>query len=147
MFFCVLVGCSSVSEYPEDFEFIFSYGVMNKNILNTIDGTFTKDLVIDGVETTALNLSNDEKKEIYTYMKDIGLFQYAEKIEGMNVKPASGYSFLIQYSGKRKIVEWMGLFTNNKRDQEFKELTIRIQEIITSKEEYKALPPSNGYYE
>ena len=147
MFFCVITGCSTANEYPEDFEFIFSYGVMNKNILNTFEGTYTKDLVIDGGITTELKVTKDEKQKIYTYMKDIGLFQYAEKIEGMNIEPASGYSFEIQYNGKRKWIEWIGEFTNNKRDLEFKELTKMIQEIIKSKEEYKALPSPNGYYE
>ncbi|OBR68939.1 hypothetical protein A7K91_15030 [Paenibacillus oryzae] len=143
----ILTGCASSEEYSDDFNFVFSYGVMNKNVLNTFDNRYTKDLVKDGVRTIELILTKEEKKIIYTYMKEIGLFQYPDEVEGMKMKPDSGYMFEINNDGIKRSINWVGEFNNSERDKEFKHLTRMIIELIESKESYQSLPKSSGYYE
>lgn len=138
---------TSKNEYPSDFNFVFSYGVLEKNILNTFEETYTKDLVNAGMATTTLNLTNKEKQKIFELMSDIELFDYPEEVEGMNILPASGYVFEITYHGRSKNIRWLGEFNNSKRDRDFETLTKMIIEIIKSKEAYKKLPPAEGYYE
>ncbi|QJD83217.1 hypothetical protein [Cohnella herbarum] len=146
--FCLLIMLmgSSKSEYPKDFNFIFRYGVMTKNLVDTFSDKYTKDLVQDGVVTTGLTLSNDEKKRIYEYMKKIDFFHYPEEIEGMNLIPSSGYILEIQYNGKVKVFKWTGEFNEDKKHQEFRGLTKLIIEILESKESYQSLPDSKGGY-
>lgn len=143
----IVTGCTKVEEYSNDFDFILSYGVMNKNVIDTINDRFTKDLVIDGDVTTELILTEEEKREIYLQMKEIKLFHYPSEIEGMNIEPQSGYRFELIVDGKEKSINWRGEFTESKRDKEFENLITMIIEIIKSKESYKALPEPNGYYE
>ncbi|BBH20454.1 hypothetical protein Back11_17990 [Paenibacillus baekrokdamisoli] len=142
-----IVGCSDSQVYPKDFNFTFEYGSFYNNILNTFEGTYTKDLVMNGAITTELNLTEKEKKQIYKLMKDINLFNYLNEIEGLVMEPTSGYRFEIQYNGKKKIINWKGEFTDRLRDKEFIKMTTTIIEIIQSKEAYKLLPPIQGSYE
>jgi len=155
--FTLLVGCATTQSkqknnnsteiYPTDFNFIFSYGVLKKNQLNTLNNSFTKDLIIDGLKTIELKMTEAEKKQIFMYMEEINLFEYSNEIEGMRLNPESGYEFDITYNGIEKKVRWIGEFNNTQRDNEFKNLTKMIIEIIKAKDEYKELPETNGYYE
>ena len=143
----VVTGCTGEKDLTSEFEFILSYGVMYKNVLNTIEDSFTKDLVIDGEVTTDLVLTEEEKKRIYLKMKDINLFQYSNEVEGMNMEPQSGYKFELFVDGKVKRVNWIGEFNESETHKEFRDLIKMITEIIESKEAFKSLPKPNGYYE
>lgn len=140
-------GAPEQVQVPDDFSFVFSYGVMNKNVLHTGERTFTKDLVADGVQTTELVLSEEQMALIYAKMQEIELFDYPSEIAGTNVKPASGYRFEIQKSGVRQTIDWSGLFRETERDQAFKQLTQMIIDMIEATPSYQALPKANGYYE
>ncbi|MFF2887361.1 hypothetical protein [Paenibacillus sp. NPDC057967] len=145
-----LIGCAAVGseqeEKPVAFDFVFSYGVMNKNVLDTVQGTYTKDLVKNGTSSTKLHLSDNEKKEVYALMQEIGLFDYPNELEGMNIKPSSGYTFQIFVDGKEQNIRWEGEFNETKSHREFQRLTDTIIEMIRNKEAYQALPESDGYY-
>jgi len=136
-----------VESYSEDFNFVFSYGVMKKNVLDTGNNTYTKDLVIDGVRTTELKLTEQEKKDIFSHMSEIGLFQYPEEVEGVYVEPEHGYEFTITINGKVMNINWIGIFNESQQSLEFKSLVDKIINMIQSKDEYKLLPAANGYYE
>ncbi|TVX91522.1 hypothetical protein [Cohnella terricola] len=141
-----IIGCSK-DDYPKDFDFTFKYGVMTKNVLNTFNGEYTKDLAMDGLISINYQLSVNDKKRIFEFMKDIDLFNYPDEVEGLNQLPSSGYEFEIQYNGKKKNIIWNGEFNDELKDQEFKELTRLIIGIIESSEDYRSLPESNGGYE
>lgn len=120
---------------------------MYKNRLDTFNHAYTKDLVMDGLITTELELAEEEMKEIYEEMKQIHLFDYPQHVEGQAIEPSSGFRFNILMNGKEKHITWEGGFSGGERDAEFRELTAHIIELIESKEEYKALPARNGAYE
>ncbi|REK77039.1 hypothetical protein [Paenibacillus paeoniae] len=139
----VLVSCSN----EKQFDFIFSYGVMYKNVLNTAEETFTKDLVQNGTISTHLTLTASEKEDVYAVMKEIGLFEYPNEVDGMNIIPVSGYTFQISLNGNTQTIHWKGEFNDSRTHKEFKRLTNMIIEIINSKEAYQTLPDNEGYYE
>ncbi|WP_133305044.1 hypothetical protein [Paenibacillus pinisoli] len=145
-----LLSCSPAepkqSEQPASFDFVFSYGVMNKNVLDTVQGTYTKDLVTAGTATTNLSLTDEEMKQVYELMNEIGLWNYPNEIEGMNVIPASGYHFQILVDGKEQNIHWNGEFNENQTHRGFKRLTSMIIEMVRNKEANQALPESEGYY-
>ncbi|WP_219836129.1 hypothetical protein [Paenibacillus sp. R14(2021)] len=145
--FIHLLGCSNV-DYTKDFNFSFKYGVMTKNVLNTFDNKYTKDLVQNGVVTVDFVITKEDKRKIYDYMNDIDIFSYPNEVEGNKMDPASGYILEVQYDGKKKVINWIGGFKEDiDQHQEFKGLTNLIIEVIEKNEVYKSLPKSNGAYE
>jgi len=133
---------------PDDFNFVFKYGVETKSVLDTVHDKYTKDLVIDGLITTDLVLSNEDKIKIYEYMRSIDFFDYPEEVEGALQKPLSGYRFEIMLNGEKKIVNWRGEFNPGKPSHnDFKQLTKMVIGMIEANEAYQSLPEPNGGYE
>jgi hypothetical protein len=50
---------------------VFKYGYDYRNELNTFNGTYTKDLIIDGTATTRLILSQEELSYVQSKLSDI----------------------------------------------------------------------------
>ncbi len=73
-------GMKQKRESPGDstFNLIFKYGVDAKNILNTFEGTYTKDMIPDPPIATKLSLTREELDTIYKKMVDIDFFSYPD---------------------------------------------------------------------
>ena len=153
-----LVGCSSKESKnglpdvkPQDFNFVFSYGVNSKNGLNTIKGQYTKDMVIDPAVTTKLILSDEEMNSIYSDMKKINILNYPEDYNpksNMMRTPFETYSLKIIFDGGEKNISWKDEnVSKTKEAVQLRELFLKIQGIIIGKDEYKKLPPANGGYD
>lgn len=134
---------------------IFKYGVGAKNELNTFNGTYTKDMILDPSITANLSLSNDELDRIYRKMIEIKLFDYPDSFSvsvppgeatGV-VTPYSSYYFKVEYDSKVKELWWDDNITNeDEKAERLRELIRLIIDIIESKEEYKKLPSPRGGY-
>ncbi|MCD9020571.1 hypothetical protein [Cohnella silvisoli] len=143
---CSLLLLSACSKNKDEFNFIFSYGVYNKNELNTFTNKYTKDLVNDGTVTTKLTLTKEEKEKIFNCMTEIRIKDYQGINHGLEFEPESGYSLEIQLKEEGIKVIWKGGFKDEQKDENFKKLTTLIQGIIESHDEYKKLPNANGGY-
>lgn len=140
---------------PENFNVIFKYGVDAKNVLNTYDNTFTKDMVIDPNITTTLVLSSQELDAIYQKMIEIDFFAYPNSFavptdpNGCTgaVTPASTYRFDVVAGDTRKTLVW-GDYITNPDDQasKLRELIRLIKTLIQARDEYKQLPQPRGGY-
>lgn len=151
------VGCTqaisdnqSLNSTPEDFNFIFSFGIMAKNQLDTIKGTYTKDMVLEESITTDLKLTDEEMDAIYLVMKDIDIQNYPEIFTPKSnsyTTPCQTYSIKIYYSGKEKSIYWKDEnLSKTKEATQLRELFNKIEQFIYDKEEYKKLPqPTSGY--
>lgn len=108
----VLCRSSMLVGVESDFDLIFKYGVKGpdaepKNVLNTVKGTFTKDMVLDPPITVKLRLTDEERDIIYGKMVEIGFFQYPAKFRvhvplGASiciVTPYSSYHFRVVSHG------------------------------------------------
>ena len=134
---------------------IFKYGVGARNELDTFQGTYTKDMILDPSITVNLSLSNDEVDGIYQKMIEIGFFDYPEEFSvyvppgesiGM-VTPHSSYYFKVEYDSKVKELWWNDEIVNrDEKAERLRELIRLIIDIIESKEEYKKLPSPRGGY-
>jgi hypothetical protein len=152
-----VVGCTLTNNEnqlpnskPADFNFIFNYGINAKNQLNTIEGTYTKDMVLEESITTDLKLSDEEMDIIYLAMKDINILNYPENFTPKSntmLTPYQTYSMKIYFSGKEKSIYWKDEnVSKTKEATQLRELFIKIEEFIYNKEEYKKLPqPKSGY--
>ena len=149
------VGCSAPPPSPSNFNLIFKYGVGARNELNTFDGTYTKDMIMDPSITVNLSLSKEELDRIYQKMIEINFFGYPDEFSvsvspgepaGM-VTPHLSYYFRVEYDSKVKELRWEDNITNpDKKAEKLRELINLIRDIIESKEEYKKLPSPRGGY-
>jgi len=153
-----LIGCSicgTKAKAESEFNFMFKYGVGARNILNTFDGKFTKDMVLDSSITIDFKLTNEEMKNILAEMKERKLFGYPQvfeivdnpdEIEGF-VTPYNSYYFKVKYDSKTKELFWEDKITNNsEKADELRKLIKYIISVIESKEEYKKLPAARSGY-
>lgn len=151
------VGCTSSStenklpkSKPDDFNFILNYGITAKNQLNTVDGTYTKDMIGEGTLTTNLKLSEEEMNDIYKTMRNIDILSYPgiftpESNTGQTPFPT--YWIRIFYEGKEKRIYWEDeKDSKTKEAVKLRELYKKIHEIVVEKEEYKKLPKPKGGY-
>jgi hypothetical protein len=162
----IIVACLSIgllmlfpscedNQQESSFNFIFKYGVTARNVLNTFQGTFTKDMVLDPAITTELTLTEMEMDSIYQKMEEIEFFSYHDEFEvevpeseviGM-ITPYSTYYFEVEYASGTKEVKWEDKITNtDEKADKLRELIDLIINIIELKPEYQNLPtPSGGY--
>lgn len=140
---------------PENFNLIFKYGPMAKDVLNSFNGTYTRDMVLDPPVTINMTLTEDDLDRIFQKMIEINFFDYPENfvvppedIIG-GVTPFDKYRFFVEYCGIIKNVTWNAGDLYHKRFRDavhLKELCDLIIEIIESKPEYKNLPKPRGGY-
>ena len=149
----VLIGCNPTPS--SDFNLVFKYGVGAKNILDTFDGTFTRDMVSEPSITVELSLSEKELGDIYHKMAEINFVDYPDnfsvapsssEVYGIQT-PYHSYYFKIQYNSKIKELWWEDrIVYEDRQADKLRELIRLIWDIVESKEEYKQLPePTSGY--
>jgi hypothetical protein len=153
--FIGLAGCAAPPAETSSFNLIFKYGVTARNELNTFEGTYTKDMVMDPSITINLSLTEAELDRIYQKMLEIDFFDYPDEFsvpveEGGLVTirtPYSSYYFKVEYDSTVKELRWEDEIMNpNDKANELRELIQLIRDIVESKEEYKELPkPTSGY--
>ena len=150
-----LAGCGERESPISDFDLEFKYGITAGNVLNTFQGTYTKDMVADPPITVDFTLSEEEKEEIYLKMVEINFFDYPDKfsIEVLPdaimtmVTPHNSYYFRVVDGSQTKELQWDDDIKNpDQQADRLRELIILIRNIIESKEDYKALPtPTSAY--
>jgi hypothetical protein len=133
-----------------DFNLLFKYGVGAKNGLNTFEGTYTKDMVLDPPITIKLTLSDAELEQIRQKMIEIGFFDYPENFPlrtDFEVTPRTDYYIRVENGSSVKEVSWNSnsMLENNVQDN-LLQLVDLIRSIAEQKPEYKALPPARGAY-
>lgn len=69
-------GLSEVKKTPPKlpFNLIFKYGIGMKNELNTFEGTYTKDMIMNPSITIDFSLSDEELNKIYKRMIKMDFF-------------------------------------------------------------------------
>jgi hypothetical protein len=151
----IFISCSHSTTPPEtrDFNVKFNYGVTARNILNTFQNTYTKDLIFDGDTMVPFKLSAIDLKQILDKIIEIGFFEYPDTFivptEGpvTIVRPSSKYKFDVSTKVSNKHLYWDDEIRNeNAQAIKLRELNALIIGIIQSKPEYSQLPPVNGGY-
>ena len=125
----------------------FKFGVGARNELNTFNGTFTKDLVIDGTFTTRLILSQGELTQIEQNLAEIDFFNLPETFPRSTdrwVTPQSDYYLKVQKGTTVKEVSWN---TNSEiTETRLEQFVSFLINMIYEKPEYKMMPPATGAY-
>jgi hypothetical protein len=150
-----IVGCGERESQISGFDLEFKYGITARNVLNTFEGTYTKDMVADPPITINLALSEEEKEEIYLKMVEINFFDYPDEFSVeispddmvAMVTPYSSYYFRVARDSQIKELRWDDDIKNpDEQADRLRELIMFIRNIVESKEEYRALPtPTSAY--
>jgi hypothetical protein len=133
------------SKNPVNLDFKFGFALRNE--LNTFDGTFTKDLVIDGTITTRLTLSQEELTQIQQKLSDIGFWDYPETFPSQGiVTPRADYYIKVENGSTVKEVSWYSDSEEDTKTENLRQFRDFLINMIMEKLEYKLLPPANGAY-
>ena len=134
---------------PEDFDFRLDYGTYSKQVIDTFTDIVVKDLVVDNQIETIISLSDSEMQSIYNEMVKLNVMANLEVDRDMNChcEPESISKWSIQMNGQTIGYHYSYCCDQSDVVEGFVELEQFIQEIVYSKESYKALPPAQGYYE
>jgi DNA primase catalytic subunit len=139
----------------KEFGLEFRYGFSSKNILNTFNGTFTKDMIPDESITTKLILNAKQLREIKNEIIESGILDYPNKT---NIKPLSTitgeqmpfetYRFKIKIGDEEKELVWEDRYMVSLDEfTKIRELTTLIKKIIQESPEYRKLPEPRGGYD
>jgi len=151
----VIISCSDTGTSPEgrDLNFKFSYGVGGKNVLNTFDNTYTKDLIIDGTITVPFSLSESDFQQIITKMLQIDFFSYPDTFlistgdTVCYITPHSTYNFEVNYKSNIKHLYWSdSIVSQDSSAVKLREFINLIVDIIQSNPMYSHLPPARAGY-
>ncbi|MHB0979572.1 MAG: hypothetical protein ACYC5Q_05775 [Thermoleophilia bacterium] len=141
-------GAGVQAAMPDDFAFVLRYGVMSKNILDTGRGTFTHDMILDPSITTDLALTPEETAEVYERLRDIDFWAYPAALPNeVGVMPSTRYQLDLRGEGLAHSVGGDDIqYAASLRAVALWKLIERVQEMIMSKDAYKALPEPRGGY-
>jgi hypothetical protein len=154
----LIVSCSDSGTSPEnrDFDLKFSYGIDAKNVINTFQNTYTKDLILDGTATVTFILSHYEIQQISAKMLEINFYNYPDTfvVATDSIVGVMTLYVTCDYEVKRKSIfkrlHWDDFILGMIEDSaaiKLRELNELIRNIIESKPEYLQLPPVRGGYD
>lgn len=127
------------------FDFIFKYGVGAKNILDTFNDTYTKDMITDDPITISLKLTDEELDGIRQKIEELNLFQAKEESQiKMLMNPCTDYDLIVQTFAVQRRASSDGCTQGI--DQQFAAFETYIRSILETKTEYRALPEPQGGY-
>jgi len=147
---------------PSDFQIVFTFGVEQANQhsgINTVKGTVQKDLVLDGLASADLVISEKNLENIYAWIQKSNIVSYPKNYKPPYmenppkdsirlVTPSNVYKLWIQYDNTEYSLYWHD--SNASEIEEaiiLREALEEIKKIIRSLEEYDDLGQSNGGYD
>jgi hypothetical protein len=146
----ILLACAAlgVATQASSIEVQFYYGVEARNKLDTIRGTFTKDMVCDSSITIPFDLTQTELASIFAKADSIGFFQMPANIVIEHPRcwltPCSKFYLRIKTYNTDHSVSWDNCFCEE--GSVLMELRTFIIEVIESRREYRVLPKARWQY-
>jgi len=136
----------STKEPSSNFAFRFEFGSCNTDILDTFEGTFTQDRIVEPSMTVPLELSESQRAAIHQKMMEIDFFDYPDEFVISNPvgiqTPANEYRILVRDGTLTKSLHWVDDYFNpaNRKSVNLDELFTMIMEVVWEHPEYKKLP-------
>lgn len=122
-----------------------------RDVVDTFNGTLTKDLVLDGTVSIRFFLTEAEQEQVLTVLTDEGYFTLPDTVHstpGVMIDPDPSPDFLrVQANSLDKTVVWnYPLEPSDEHGQAVVRIVMAIREIVEARSEYKQLPPARGGY-
>ena len=138
----------------QDFGFRFEFGSCFTDVLDTFDGTFTKDLIFDPAVTIPFRLSDEQMMAVYGKMIEIDFFGYPDvfviptpRSGPLGIQtPAERYHIVVRNGGMSKALDWIDEIREpwSREAENLSSLFDMIKEMISVSPEYRQLPERNG---
>lgn len=134
---------------PQDVRIQFQYGF--RNMVDTFQGTLTKDLVLDGTITTSFWLTKAEQKALMAELQKEDFFHLPDTLlstPGVSVDPDPSPDFLrVVASGEDKMVVWFHpVDITQPGGQAIERISTSVRNIIEATSEFRELPAARGGY-
>jgi len=141
-----------VPERPDNFTLLFKYGVGSRNILDTREGTFTKDLILDPPITVELSLTEEELQTVWVCLHRNHFYDMPESIPSSSnteMIPHETYKLTVWAEGylKKKVIMDDPYGRYSLEERRYLRIVGKLKELIRSKPVYKTLPEPRGGYE
>ena len=146
-------------EMPADFDFILTYGYSGANVLDTYNGKFTKDLIMNGTATIDFTLPDEAKREIYESLIRCGVHEMPELLTNETrdgkymMEPSPSYKMFFTYTagGVTQSVSWPKGRGDTLRElpsqnNNFISFVRGVARYMEKTEEYAAMPQAEGGY-
>ncbi len=122
-----------------------------RDVVNTFDGTLTKDLVLDGTRTVPFWFTTAEQHLIISELQRAGFYELPDtipQIPDVRISPNPGPQLLrVQADQGQKTVVWLlPPDQTNGNGEAIQQLASVIMAIVEAKPEFKQLPPARGAY-
>jgi len=149
IFFFIIIGCTSTTDSVDEqfVEVHLQFGFVNE--LNTFEGKFTKDLVMDGSITVDFWLSKKDQESIKELANQVSFFNLPNNIPaqpGITILPdPSPNKLRFRFDTMDHTVVWS--YAGNRENTNFKkviELSNHIISIVKNNEIYRTLPETRG---
>lgn len=142
-------GEKLAEEMPEDFSFVLKYGFEARDIINTYENTYTKNMILDDDLTIEMIFSDEEMEVIYEEMKEADILYTAKKAsENQCAEPHEQNELTLALDGKVYEREWITSYCAKTADRKLKDFINFIHhEMIVEKEGYDDLPEHSGGYD
>jgi hypothetical protein len=154
IFLILVTGCNNLKDntnqkMPDDFNFSLSYGTYGKQEIDTFHNLVVKDLVEDGTVEASISLTSKEKQAIYDEMIKIDIMGDLDldKEKECETEPSSISKWNIQMNGETRSFHYTTYCEYPEDVLNLIKLEEYIHSVVSSKEDYKALPEAKGYYE
>lgn len=139
---------------PDDFDFVYSFGVDEKNHFDSKQERYVADMICEPSIEIDLPLSKIEEQKIWQSVIENQFFELDDFIEICDafgncimVEPEQKITLTITTNGEQHSVHYReGYYGNDKNLFKFKNITKTIQEILDKKEEVKNLPTPTCAY-
>lgn len=150
-----LSACGSVptENRPDDFSFSLVWGVYGISYYNSESGSLVKTTDATNPEDyiTSLRLTSEQLDAIYQKIAELQIEKYPDKYDPFNGMMSSvpSRTIVLTCGDKSIVCEDISLLSesDNKKGQKFLDTVNFIVNILTSTEEWQALPDYEFYYD
>jgi hypothetical protein len=145
---------------PPDFAFKYVFGVLagddTKNVLNTFDSSFTKDMVVGPPASCRLSFTPAELDTLYWKMRETRFFKYPLQFipharpgsEHEIESPRESFRLIVRGGHSTHEVHWSDdLRSDDPAAKRLQSLFGMIERMLERKPEFKALPRARGVYQ
>jgi len=138
-------------------DIVYTYGpvgALGENKLDTIEGTFTHDMILDPPITVDLRLTSEERQAVLAEVRAVKFFRLPsvivvpeQKDTGCRITGCHLNDLCIKVNSRSHAVRWTNCNCSPSAERDRAErVTALIKKIIYSRDEFKSLPPPRGSY-
>jgi hypothetical protein len=136
---------------PDQPQILFYWGNYGRNRLDTLTGTVTKDLIVDGQVTAPLVLSASEVARIVALADSVGFFRLSSDLHPSPIMgdrtPCRTYLLRIVNGSEAHVVRWDDCELGPSPERDRARIVGRaIELLVQHKEAFRKLPEARGGY-